>query len=67
MSGILWIWDGPLGSPLGLVQWKTALSRVEAGTSVFLSISESDLSVHAELGQESQASSCVEEWNSAFL
>ena len=28
----------------------------------FLSISESDLSVHAELGQESQASSCVEEY-----
>ena len=32
------------------------LTRVEAGTSWFLSISESDLSVHAELGQESQAS-----------
>ena len=44
-----------------------ALSRVEAGTSWFLSISESDLSVHAELGQESQASSCVEEFNSSCL
>ena len=34
---------------------------------MFLSISESDLSVHAELGQESQASSCVEELNSSCL
>ena len=36
------------------------VEEVEAGTSVFLSISELDLSVHAELGQESQASSCVD-------
>ena len=33
----------------------------------FLSISNSDHRVPAELGQESQASSCVEEWNSTFL
>ena len=51
----------------GLVQWKRASSRVEAGTSGFLSISDSDCRVPAELGQESQASSCVEEWNSAWL
>ena len=23
-SGTLWSWEGPLGSPLGLVQWKRA-------------------------------------------
>ena len=48
---------GPLGTPLGLSQWKRASSRVEAGTSGFLSISDSDRSVPAELGQESQAMS----------
>ena len=48
---------GPLGTPLGLSQWKRASSRVEAGTSVFLSNSDSDRSVPAELGQESQAMS----------
>ena len=41
-SGILCSWEGPLGTPLGLVQWKRASSRVEAGTSGFLSISDSD-------------------------
>ena len=46
---------------------KRAPSRVEAGTSGFLSISDSDRRVPAEFGQESQASSCVEEWNSACL
>ena len=46
---------GPLGTPLGLSQWKRASSRGEAGTSVFLSYSDSDRSVPAELGQESQA------------
>ena len=45
------------GSPLGLSQWKGASSRVEAGTSGFLSNSDSDRSVPAELGQESQAMS----------
>ena len=60
-------WEGPLGTPPGLAQWKRASSRVEAGTSGFLSISDSDLRVPAVLGQESQAWSCVEEWNSACL
>ena len=46
---------GPLGTPLGLLQWKRASSRVEAGTSGFLSNTDSDRSVPAELGQESQA------------
>ena len=27
-----WMWEGPLGSPLGLVHWKRASSPVEAGT-----------------------------------
>ena len=44
-----------------------ASSRHEMGTSVFLSISDFDRRVSAELEQESQASSCVEEWNSACL
>ena len=48
-----------------MVQWKRASSRVEAGTSGFLCISDSDARVPAELGQERQASSCVEAWNSA--
>ena len=50
---------GPLGTPLGLAQWKRASSRREAGTSGFLSDSDSDCTVPAELGQESQASSCL--------
>ena len=62
-----WRWEGPLGTPLGLVHWKRASSRVEAGTSGFLSISDSDHRVPAMLGQESQASSWVDEWNSACL
>ena len=48
---------GPLGTPLGLSQWKRASSRVEVGTSGFLSNSDFDRSVPAELGQESQAMS----------
>ena len=48
---------GPLGTPLGLSQWKRASSRGEAGTSDFLSVSDSDRRVPAELGQESQATS----------
>ena len=31
-----WWWEGPLGTPLGLVHWKRASSPVEAGTSGFL-------------------------------
>ena len=50
-----------------MLQWKTASSRVEAVTSGFLSISNSNRRVTAELGQECQASFCVEEWNSACL
>ena len=48
---------GPLGSPLGMAQWKRASPRGEAGTSGFLSVSDSDRRVTAELGQESQATS----------
>ena len=50
---------GPLGTPLGLAQRKRASTRGEAGTSDFLSVSDSDRRVPAELGQESQASSCL--------
>ena len=50
---------GPLGTPLGLAQRKRASPRDEAGTSGFLSVSDSDRRVPAELGQESQASSCL--------
>ena len=50
---------GAFGTPLGLAQWKRASSRGEAGTSDFLSVSDSDRRVPAELGQESQASSCL--------
>ena len=57
-------WGGPSLESLGLVQWKWA-SQVEAVNSGFLSISDFDHRVPAELGQESQALSCVEEWNSA--
>ena len=54
-----WRWEGPLGTPRGLVHWKRASSPVEAGTSGFL-ISDSDRRVPADWGQESQASSWVE-------
>ena len=50
---------GPLGTPLGLAQRKKASPRGEAGTSGFLSVLDSDRRVPAELGQESQASSCL--------
>ena len=50
---------GPLGTPLGLAQRKRASPRGEAGTSGFLSVSDSDRRVPAELGQESQESSCL--------
>ena len=49
--------EGPLGTLLGLAQWKRASSRGEAGTSDFLSVLDSDIRVPAELGQESQATS----------
>ena len=44
-----------------------ASSRVEAGTSGLLSIYDSDHRVPEDLGQESQASSWVEAWNSTCL
>ena len=50
---------GAPGTPLGLAQRKRASPRGEAGTSGFLSVSDSDRRVPAELGQESQASSCL--------
>ena len=30
------LWEGPLGTPLGLVHWKRASSPVEAGTTGYL-------------------------------
>ena len=50
---------GPSRHSPGLVQWKRASSRVEAGISGFLSISDSDRRVPTELGQQSKASSCL--------
>ena len=50
-----------------MAQWKRASFRVDAGTSGFIYISDSDRTVPAELGKESQAFSCVEERNSACL
>ena len=50
---------GPLRTPLGLAQWKRASSPGKAGTSGFLSVSDSNRRVPAELGQESQESSCL--------
>ena len=41
---------GPLGTALGLAQRKRASARGEAGTSGFLSVSDSDRRVPAELG-----------------
>ena len=69
---LLEVWNtvelgGALGTPLGLVQCMRASSRVEAGTSGFLTISDFDCRVSVELEQESQASSCVEEGTSGFL
>ena len=46
---------------------KRASFQVEEGISGFLSISDFNCRVSAELEQESQASSCVEAWNSACL
>ena len=50
---------GALGTPLGLDQWKRASSRMESGTSGFLSDSDSDCTVRSVLGQESHATSCL--------
>ena len=59
---------GALGDSSRMAAWiNKASSRVEVGTSGFLSISDIELGVSAELDQGSQASSCVEAWNSACL
>ena len=50
------MWEGPFVTQLGLVQSKRASSRMEAGTSGVLSISDSGRRVPAEYGQESHAS-----------
>ena len=54
---------GPLGTRLRIAQWMRASSRGKAKTSVFLSVSDSDRIVPAELGQESQASSFLRKGN----
>ena len=51
----------------GFGEIEEGLSRMEAGTSGVLSISDSGRRVPAEYGQESHASSSVEEWISACL
>ena len=54
---------GPLRTPLGLAQWKRASSPGKARTSGFLSVSDADRRVPAELGQESRAPSCLRKGN----
>ena len=72
-SGCLWEvrntleFGGPLGTPLGSMQWKRDSSRVEAGTSGFLSCSDMGLGLCMPFQTGSQVSKCVEAWNSAFL
>ena len=66
-SGLLCSWEGPLGTPLGSVQWKKDASLVEMGISGFLSYSDVGLGVCMPFQRGSQASACVEAWNSAFL
>ena len=51
---------GPSPVRLGVTPWTAARQAS-------LSIAITSISVHAELGQESQASSCVEEFNSSCL
>ena len=60
---------GPLGTPLGLAQWKRASSRGEAGTSGFLSVSDSDPPTSGSLQSWKRRVSLVlsEEGNSACL
>ena len=59
--------EGSLGIPLHLVQGPRSSSRVEAGTSVFLSSAAMEFSVPMEFQQWCQASSRVETWMCAFL
>ena len=54
----------PRDSSRNAARVNRASFQVEAGISGFLSISNFDHRVSAELEQESQASSCVEKWNS---
>ena len=56
LSGLHWVWCNRRGPHL---EWR----QEPQGSSPFLT----DRRVPAELGQESQASSCKEEWNSACL
>ena len=51
---------GGVGTPLGSVQWKRASSRVEAGTSGFLSCSDVGLGVCMPFQTGSQVSTCLE-------
>ena len=71
-SGILWIWERPLGTPLGLVQWKWASSRVEAGTSAFLSWlhwrwSDWDPAIRVRNGDEPWGSCLHSRWGPLLL
>ena len=66
-SGILWNWEGPLGTPQGSVEWKRISSQVEARTSGFLSCSDVCFGVCMPFQTGSQVSTCVEAWNSTFL
>ena len=58
---------GASRNPLVLVQWKSASSRVEAGTSGFLSCCDVGLGLCMPFITRSQVSTCVESRNSAFL
>ena len=56
---------GPRDSSRVAAGMSRASSRVEAETSVFLTISDIDLGVSVEYEQERQALSCVEAWTLA--
>ena len=58
---------GAFQTPLGLVQRMSALSRVEAGSSGFLSCFNVGLVLCMPFQTGSQVSTSVEAWNSAFL
>ena len=67
-SDLLWHCEGASRYSSGMAAgMNRASSRVEAGTSWFLSISDFNIRDSAELKQENQAPYCVEEWNSACL
>ena len=54
-----WRWEGPLGTPLGLVHWKRASSPVEAGTAGYLCFQTpiAGSLPHLQLRQEPQGTS----------